>query len=117
MVYLAMMAMLALVGCAATIQKGDHPITGTVASADGSSGRHRQRYTMKAFGQDVAAVVKQVGARNVILVGHSMGGPVAVEAAKQLGDRVAGIVGVDTFVYTLRVSSQSGKDRCLRETL
>lgn len=65
----------------------------------GESGSHRQRYTMQAFGQDVAAVVKQVGARKVILVGHSMGGPVVVEAAKQLGDRVAGIVGVDTF-YT-----------------
>ncbi|VAW75020.1 hypothetical protein MNBD_GAMMA13-1511 [hydrothermal vent metagenome] len=65
----------------------------------GESGSHRQRYTMQAFGQDVAAVVRQVGARNVILVGHSMGGPVAVEAAKQLGDRVIGIVGVDTF-YT-----------------
>ncbi len=65
----------------------------------GESGSHRQRYTMQAFGQDVAAVVNQVGAGKVILVGHSMGGPVAVEAAKQLGDRVVGIVGVDTF-YT-----------------
>jgi len=65
----------------------------------GESGSHRQRYTMQAFGQDVAAVVNQVGARKVILVGHSMGGPVVVEAAKLLGDRVVGVVGVDTF-YT-----------------
>ncbi len=68
-------------------------------AGQGESGSHRQRYTMQAFGQDVAAVVNQVGARKVILVGHSMGGPVAIEAAKQLGDRVIGIVGVDTF-YT-----------------
>lgn len=34
-----------------------------------------------------------------MLVGHSMGGPVAMEAARLLGDRVIGIVGVDTF-YT-----------------
>jgi len=65
----------------------------------GESGSRRQRYTMQAFGQDVAAAVNQVGAHKVILVGHSMGGPVAVEAAKQLGDRAIGIVGVDTF-YT-----------------
>ncbi len=68
-------------------------------AGQGESGSHRQRYTMKAFGQDVVAVVNRIGARKVILVGHSMGGPVVVEAAKQLGDRVIGIVGVDTF-YT-----------------
>ncbi len=65
----------------------------------GESGSRRQQYTMQSFGQDVAAVVKKIDARKVILVGHSMGGPVVVEAAKQLGDRVVGIVGVDTF-YT-----------------
>ncbi|GMQ87995.1 MAG: hypothetical protein BMS9Abin08_1210 [Gammaproteobacteria bacterium] len=63
----------------------------------GESGSRRQLYTMQSFGQDVAAVVNQVGGRKVILVGHSMGGAVVVEAAKQLGDRVIGIVGVDTF--------------------
>ena len=47
----------------------------------------------------IAAVVDAIGAERVILVGHSMGGPVAVEAAELLGDRVIGIVGVDTF-YT-----------------
>jgi len=33
----------------------------------------------------------------VILVGHSMGGPVAVEAARLLGNRVRAVIGVDTF--------------------
>lgn len=65
----------------------------------GLSGSHRKDYTMQAFGADVAAVVKQIGGERVVLVGHSMGGPVAIEAAKLLGDRVIGIVGVDTF-YT-----------------
>jgi len=41
----------------------------------GESGSRRQHYTMQAFGEDVAAVINQVGARRVILVGHSMGGP------------------------------------------
>jgi pimeloyl-ACP methyl ester carboxylesterase len=65
----------------------------------GLSGSHRKDYTMQAFGADVAAVVKHIGGERVVLVGHSMGGPVAIEAAKLLGDRVIGIVGVDTF-YT-----------------
>ena len=33
----------------------------------------------------------------MILVGHSMGGDVVVEAALRLGDRVAGVVWVDTY--------------------
>jgi len=65
----------------------------------GESGTRRQKYTMQSFGHDVAAVVNKIDATNVVLVGHSMGGPVIVEAAKLLGDRVVGIVGVDTF-YT-----------------
>lgn len=65
----------------------------------GQSGSTRSNYTMEAFGEDVAAVVNKLGAKRVVLVGHSMGGPVSIEAAKILGDKVVGIVGVDTF-YT-----------------
>jgi len=63
----------------------------------GRSGSRRTEYTIESFGEDVAAVVERAGARKVVLIGHSMGGPVAVEAAKRLGDRVVGIVGVDVF--------------------
>jgi pimeloyl-ACP methyl ester carboxylesterase len=65
----------------------------------GQSGSTRSDYTMEAFGEDVATVVNKVGAKRVVLVGHSMGGPVSIEAAKILGDKVVGVVGVDTF-YT-----------------
>jgi pimeloyl-ACP methyl ester carboxylesterase len=65
----------------------------------GLSGSNRTQYTMEAFGKDVAAVVNATDAKKVVLVGHSMGGPVAIEAADILGDKVIGIVGVDTF-YT-----------------
>ena len=65
----------------------------------GESGHGRKGYTMSAFGGDVAAVVDALGLKQVVLIGHSMGGPVSVEAAKRLGDRVIGVVGVDTF-YT-----------------
>jgi pimeloyl-ACP methyl ester carboxylesterase len=52
---------------------------------------------MESFGQDVASVVKVLDLKRVVLVGHSMGGPAIVEAAKQLPDRVVGLVGVDAF--------------------
>jgi len=57
----------------------------------------RKDWSMANFGSDVAAVVKAVGAPRVILVGHSMGGPVALEAARQLKGKVIGIVGVDSL--------------------
>ena len=63
------------------------------------SGLGRKVYSMSAFGADVAAVVDKLGLKQVVLVGHSMGGPVAMEAEKRLGSRVIGVVGVDTF-YT-----------------
>lgn len=63
----------------------------------GASGQDRAGWTMGAFGEDVAAVVAKLGLAQVILVGHSMGGRVVVEAARRLSGQVIGIVAVDTF--------------------
>ncbi|OPY88295.1 MAG: 3-oxoadipate enol-lactonase 2 [Smithella sp. PtaU1.Bin162] len=63
----------------------------------GHSGSSRAHYTMGAFGEDVKAVVDDLGARRVILIGHSMGGTVAAQAAVLLKERVIGIIGVDTL--------------------
>ncbi len=63
----------------------------------GESGMDRETWSTEGFGEDIAAVVEKLGLDRVILVGHSMGGPVALEAARLLGERVLGIVGIDTF--------------------
>jgi pimeloyl-ACP methyl ester carboxylesterase len=63
----------------------------------GDSGMEREGWPIGAFPHDVAAVVEHLGLELVILVGHSMGGPVALEASTLLGDRVLGVVGVDTL--------------------
>jgi pimeloyl-ACP methyl ester carboxylesterase len=64
----------------------------------GESGKDRARWTMPALGEDVKAVVDAVGAKEVILVGHSMGGAVVLEAARRMPDRVKGVVFVDVFL-------------------
>ncbi|MCU0759031.1 MAG: alpha/beta hydrolase [Steroidobacteraceae bacterium] len=74
----------------------------TVATVDlaghGGSGANRSDWSMAAFGADVAAVVEALKDHpKVVLVGHSMGGPVMVEAARRLGARVVGVIGVDTL--------------------
>jgi pimeloyl-ACP methyl ester carboxylesterase len=63
----------------------------------GASGRNRTDWSIANYAQDVAAVVHQLPARQVVLVGHSMGGPIALAAAPRIGARVIGIIGVDTF--------------------
>jgi len=63
----------------------------------GDSGRGRSRWSAGAFGEDVAAVVRQIGSAQVVLVGHSMGGPVIVEAARRIPDIVIGVIGADTW--------------------
>jgi pimeloyl-ACP methyl ester carboxylesterase len=63
----------------------------------GESGTGRKAWTIEAFGDDVAAVVRELSLKRIILVGHSMGGDVIVEAARQLPGRVAGLVWVDTY--------------------
>jgi pimeloyl-ACP methyl ester carboxylesterase len=65
----------------------------------GESAQGRKVYSIASFGADVAAVVNQLGLKKVVLIGHSMGAPVSAEAQKVLGDRVIGVVGVDSF-YT-----------------
>jgi pimeloyl-ACP methyl ester carboxylesterase len=63
----------------------------------GQSGLERDVWSMKAFGRDVATVVEELGLQSIVLVGHSMGGPAVVEAARLLENRVKVVVGADTF--------------------
>jgi pimeloyl-ACP methyl ester carboxylesterase len=63
----------------------------------GESGLGRADWNLAAFGDDVVAVVDDIGAPKVALVGHSMGGDAIVHAARRLGDRVVGLVWVDAF--------------------
>jgi pimeloyl-ACP methyl ester carboxylesterase len=52
---------------------------------------------MSSFGADVQAVVEKLDLKPVVLVGHSMGGPVIVEAARRMPERVAALVPVDAL--------------------
>jgi pimeloyl-ACP methyl ester carboxylesterase len=71
-------------------------VTVDLAGHGGTDG-NRTDWSIARFGQDVATALSAVPNKQVILVGHSMGGPVAIEAARLLKGRVIGIVGVDTF--------------------
>ncbi len=74
-----------------------HVVVAIDLAGHGASGIGRASWTMAAFGDDVVAVVDALGLDSVVMVGHSMGGDVIVEAALRLGDRVAGLVWVDVY--------------------
>jgi len=63
----------------------------------GESGLDRKEWTMGAFGEDVVAVVNKLNLEQVVLIGHSMGGFVILEAGRKMSKRVLGLVGVDTL--------------------
>ena len=63
----------------------------------GESGLNRKEYSMEAFGDDVKSVIEHLDLDKVVLIGHSMGGPVIVKAASSLGMKTRLIIGVDTF--------------------
>lgn len=63
----------------------------------GESGTERKDYKIELFGDDVVSVISHLDLKKVILIGHSMGGSVILEAAKKLKGKVIGLIGVDTF--------------------
>lgn len=63
----------------------------------GEASDDRATWTVAAYGDDLAGFLEGLDLRKVVLVGHSMGGPVSLRAAAQSGERVLGIVAVDTL--------------------
>jgi pimeloyl-ACP methyl ester carboxylesterase len=82
-----------------------HRVVTLDLAGHGESGRQRAQWTMAAFGPDVKAVVEAVNASQVVLIGHSMGGPVVLEAARRMTERVKGVVLIDTLLDVEQRSS------------
>jgi len=87
-----------------------HQVITLDLAGHGLSGANREEFTIELFANDVIAVVNKLGLTNVILVGHSLGGPTAIEAALKLSNRVLGIIAVDTFETSYQWPDQSEID-------
>jgi pimeloyl-ACP methyl ester carboxylesterase len=77
--------------------KSRYTVVTTDLAGHGGTDSNRTDWSIARFGQDVATALSAVPNKQIILVGHAMGGPVAIEAARLLKGRVIGIIGVDTF--------------------
>ena len=74
-----------------------HKVVTIDLAGHGDSGYERDNWTIEAFGRDVVAVIEELNLKQVILIGHSLGGFVIIEAARQMPGNVIGLVGVDTL--------------------
>lgn len=74
---------------------GRYQVAAIDVAGHGESGVD-QSWTMLGFGDDVGALVEKLELVELVLIDHSMGGDVIVEAALRLPDRVAGLVWIDT---------------------
>jgi len=74
----------------------DYRVVSLDLPGHGASGAEREAWSIAGLGADVQAVVEALDLKRVILVGHSMGGPVSLAAAALLPERVIGVVCVDT---------------------
>jgi len=77
--------------------QGEYRVIALDLAGTGASGKGRTDWSIANFANDVAAVVRATDAKNVVLIGHSLGGPVALEAGLLLPDRVIGVIGAEAF--------------------
>jgi pimeloyl-ACP methyl ester carboxylesterase len=77
--------------------KSKYTVVAVNLAGHGASDANRTDWSMANYGEDVATVARQIQNRQIVLVGHSMGADVALEAARRIGDRVIGIIAVDSL--------------------
>lgn len=76
----------------------DHRVVAVHLRGHGDSDSPRQDYTMAGFADDVAWQCEQLGLRNPVVVGHSLGGAIALELAGRHRDLPSGVVMIDSIV-------------------
>ena len=84
-----------------------HLVIALDLAGHGQSAAARRDWSIAAFADDVAAVVRAVSPAHAILIGHSMGADVVLRAWRLLRERVRGLIWVDQY---------SGLDEFMDET-
>jgi pimeloyl-ACP methyl ester carboxylesterase len=75
----------------------NHQVVTIDLPGHGESGQERKQWSVESFADDVNTVITKLKLKKVVLVGSSMGGPVAVEATRRMPERVLAIIPVDTL--------------------
>lgn len=76
---------------------GTHRVYALDLGGHGESGRLRGAWNLDVMARDLAAFLARMDLEGTVIVGHSMGGPVALLAAAAEPGRVQLVVGIDTL--------------------
>lgn len=76
----------------------------------GESGKNRKSWTVEDYGRDVSAILNKLDLKNVIVIGHSMSGAIALETVLTNPTRIIGIIGIDNFNSFGTVPTQQEKE-------
>jgi pimeloyl-ACP methyl ester carboxylesterase len=76
----------------------DHRVIAIDLRGHGESDAPRQPYTMRAFADDVAWMSRELKLRRPVIVGHSLGGLVALELAAAYPDRPRAVALIDSVL-------------------
>ena len=79
----------------------------------GKSGINREVWSINQFGDDIILLIKELELENTVLVGHSMGGLVAVAAAAQSPENIKGLVIVDA-IHDTKIISEDAKELAVK---
>jgi len=63
----------------------------------GNSGKERKHWSVKGFAEDVHTVMKELKLKNLILIGHSLGGDINLIADTSYPENIIGFIGIDNF--------------------
>lgn len=63
----------------------------------GKSGKERKNWSVQGFADDVIAVIKELNLKNIVLIGHSLGGAVNLIAATSYPEPLIGFISIDYF--------------------
>jgi len=82
--------------------RNTHRVLALDLRGHGQSDKPRQKYTMAGFAQDVAWLCQELGIKKAALVGHSLGGTVALKLAGLFPELVSAVAALDSTVISSR---------------
>ncbi|WP_201791344.1 alpha/beta hydrolase [Aeromicrobium sp. PE09-221] len=92
----------------------EHRVLAIDLSGHGDSGR-RKSYDLETWAREVVAVADAESDEPPVVYGHSMGGFVALTAARDHGERLRGAVAIDSPVHKISPESSARSDRRVDE--
>ena len=63
----------------------------------GKSSSNREQWTVQSLGNDISKFIEKLNLKNVIIIGHSVGGDIMLETLNESDKNIIGTIGIDYF--------------------